>query len=254
MSQAPGTFDDFLSEISASLSGNSGEAALRRINAERVLKLVLDDIVERRHDVQIRVLDDNRIAGDSGADILVQIDSFEIRLEILDAPENNVSMNQQQIERFIGIFKGNPSTDKLIITWTTPGLNSIELSLDDLVNRTDKSDQIKDFIGRTRPLAELLKEILITRIKVWEDLLTVPQEKGKSITDIRKLFAGHFHTCLGDERNRSYKLDERKAAAALLSEKDAAVLFNGVLDQALDGESVDVLAKRLSHLPKRSGK
>ena len=48
--------------------------------------------------------------------------------------------------------------------------------------------------------------------------------------------------------------DERKAAAASLSEKDAVALINGILDRALTGEASDILVKRLSQIPKRGGK
>jgi hypothetical protein len=110
------SFEEFLSEISASLKEGSGEASLRRINTERVLKLVLDDIVEQRHDVQIRVLNDHRISGDIGADILIQIDDYDIRLEILDTSDNNCRLNKEQIIRFRKIFEENTGIDSTY-TW-----------------------------------------------------------------------------------------------------------------------------------------
>lgn len=254
MSTLPASFDDFLSEFSASLRGPSGEASLRRINAERVLKLVLDDIVEQRHDVQIRVLNDSRIAGDSGADILMQIDDYDVRLEILDAQENIITLGQDQLKRFKTIFEENPSTETLVITWTTDVLDSLQLALSEIDQLTNQPAQVQNLIRTTRPLSEVINEILESRIKVWEKILSTPQEHGKSETDIRKLFDGHFHTCLEEERGRSFKLDERKRASALVSEKEAAILLNGVLDQALSGEHTEVLVKRFLQLPRRGGK
>src|SRR5271157_5077653 len=129
MNSKPASFEEFFSEISASLREGSGEASLRRINTERVLKLVLDDIVEQRHDVQIRVLNDHRISGSVGADILMQIDDYDIRLEILDTPDNTCRLTRDQIIRFKEIFEENPSTETLVLTWTTYDLLSIQLSL-----------------------------------------------------------------------------------------------------------------------------
>jgi hypothetical protein len=270
MNSKPASFDDFLSEISASLKEDSGEGSLRRINTERVLKLVLDDIVEQRHDVQIRVLNDHRISGDIGADILMQIDDYDIRLEILDTADDSCRLSKDQMTRFKEIFEENPSTETLILTWTTNDLKSIQLTLslidqmtlgqldsvtlDNIDSVISSNSDVFDFTQKTRSLVEVINEILESRIKVWGKILAVPQEKGRTTTDIRMLFKGHFQTCLEEERSRSFKLEERKAAAVTLSEKEATELLNGILDKALTGEESEIMAKRLSQLPKRGGK
>ena len=270
MNTKPASFDDFLSEISASLTEDSGEASLRRINTERVLKLVLDDIVEQRHDVQIRVLNDHRISGDIGADILMQIDDYDIRLEILDTADDSCRLSKDQVTRFKEIFEENPSTETLVLTWTTNDLKSIQLTLslidqmtldklgpvilDNIDSVIFNNSDLFEFTKKSRPLVEVINEILESRIKIWGKILAVPQEKEGATTDIRKLFEGHFRTCLEEERSRSFKLDERKAAAATLSEKEATDLFNGILDKTLTGEATEIVVKRLSQLPKRGGK
>lgn len=254
MNKKPPSFEEFFSEISASLHEESGEASLRRINTERILKLVLDDIVAQRHDLQIRVLNDRRISGDIGADILMQIDDYDIRVEILDTPDSLMSLYRDQVIRFQSIFEDNPSTEILVITWTTQDLHSIYLTLNQIDQLSTHPDQIISLVQTAKPLASVINEILENRIKVWGKMLTAPQEKGTSVSDIRKLFEDHFRTCLEEERNHSFILDERKKAAVSLSEKDAVMLLMDVLDQALNGEDMEKLAQRLSHVPQRSRK
>ena len=84
MSDIPDSFDNYLAEISKSLTGSSGEETLRRINAERILKIFSEDIVQDYPELHIRFLTDNRIAGQSGADLLMQVDDYEIRWQRSD--------------------------------------------------------------------------------------------------------------------------------------------------------------------------
>jgi hypothetical protein len=254
MKQDQVSFNDFLSELTASLEGSSGEIALRRINSERVIKLVLEEVVRKRHDVQIRIINDSRIAGESGADILLQIDDYDIRLEILDAPENKTTLDIDQLVKFQSIFEDNPSTEILIVTWTTGDLNSIQLNLQDLDSLIRQPHLIPSYVKKVQPLQQIVTHLLESLINVWDKMPISPQEKEKSTTDIKKIFSKYFRICLEEERNRSFKINERKAAAASLIEKDAVNLLNNVLDQALRGDDAEELSVRLFHSPKRSQK
>jgi hypothetical protein len=90
--QTPLSINDFLSELRASLSQADGDAALRRINAERLLQLVADEFIDAFPADRIRVLPDSRLVGESGADILLQIDDYDIRLELFDAEEGKPNL------------------------------------------------------------------------------------------------------------------------------------------------------------------
>lgn len=244
------SIDDFIAELSTSIKSPSGEAVLRRINTERMLKVILEEIVQQNHDLQIRILSDSRIAGESGADILIQIDDYDIRLEIVDTSNDDVSINQDQIQQFENIFEENPSTETLILTWTTARLNSIQLSLEQIQNISSNPDQIHNYLKLMRPLEEIFKEILETHIKVWRKMLTVPVQSVMSTNDIRKLFESHFHECLEIERKRPFKMEERKKAVAGLSDQEVTKLINEILDLALDGVPMGMLYHELIQLPK----
>ena len=254
MSTIPDSFEDFLAEISASLTSNTGEAALRRINTERVLKLVLEDIVQQRHDLQIRVLTDRRIAGQAGADILIQIDDYEIRLNLIDATPDKQLLTSTELEQMRNIFEENPSTEALVITWTIEDLPSIQITLKDLEGLMADPDQIATLIRGAIPLAQVIYRILDSQIKVWETFQLSVKPSDQSTTDIRRLFERHLKKALSLERERSYRNQERKIAAETMPEERETNLINKVLDEAMKGSKSEALSKQLARLSKGGGR
>jgi hypothetical protein len=250
----PDSFDDFLTQISASLKGSSGEAALRRINAERVLRLALDEIVQQRHDLQIRVITDNRISGDAGADILMQVDDYEIRLELMDAPDNVPNLTREQLIAYKKIFEDNPSTEALVITWTLDELLSQKLSLVTIDYLVENSELIKDFIQKAKPLSDIVQDILVSQMRVWEDIPSLGNKDSNLSTDVQKVFEKHLSDEIRDELERSYKTEEKKLAVKSFPEKQEMKTINGALAEALQEEVVDTLATLLVALPRRGVK
>ena len=92
MTESLSSLDGFLTEFKATLSQPSGAAVLRRINAERLLSLIAEEFVASHEAERIRILPDNRVAGPSGSDFLLQIDDYDIRIEFLDAPDGQLSI------------------------------------------------------------------------------------------------------------------------------------------------------------------
>ncbi|MGE5221435.1 MAG: hypothetical protein ACM3PY_03300 [Omnitrophica WOR_2 bacterium] len=254
MSKLPGSLDDFISEISASLEGSSGEVVLRRINTERVLHLALEEIVQQRHDLQIRVLADSRIAGQSGADLLMQIDDYEIRLALIDAPVGNPELIPGQLNGFRGVFEENPSTEVMVLTWTTEDLLSQKLNLEIIEYLIAHPDQIAFFLEKSRPLNDVIADILASHMKVWDFILEPPAGGSFASGDISKLFEDHFKKNLEMERERSFKNIERKAAALRLDEKKEISILNNALEDALQGQLARSLASRLTQFTRRGGK
>jgi len=254
MSSLPGSFDDFLAEISASLSSSSGEAALRRINAERVLRLALEEIVQQRHDLQIRVLADSRIAGQAGADILMQIDDYELRLALLDAPMGNLDLTIEQLEGFRSVFEENPSTEVMVLTWTTEELQSQKLNLQIIEYLKAHPEQLSRYLAKVKPLQDVIREILTDHMKVWDAVIASPTASTLAATDVRTLFERHIKTSIKAARERSYRNVERKMAALRLSEEQEISMLSSVLAEALQGMPSKYLAGRLAQLPKRGGR
>ena len=74
MTDLPGSMSDFLSEFTHSLTQPNGDAVLRRINAERLLRLLADEFVEAHQAARIRILPDNRLVK--------QVPTFSCKLTI----------------------------------------------------------------------------------------------------------------------------------------------------------------------------
>jgi hypothetical protein len=250
MSNTPDSFEDFLAEISTSLTSETGEAALRRINTERLLKLILEDIVKQRHDLQIRILTDSGIAGQAGADILMQIDDYEIRLNLIDATPDKLHLTISDLEQLRSLFEENPSTEALVLTWTIEDLPSVQISLKDLDRLKADPDQIVTLLNGATPLAQVVNRILDSHIKVWETFQASFETTSRSTTDLRKLFEDHFKKVLTQERERSYRNEERKIAAENMPEERETDLITKVLDDALKGSKSETLAKQLARLSK----
>ena len=132
MSKEPLPVDEFLFELKASLSEASGEAILRRINAERLLRILAEEFVETHQAERVRVLPDSRLVGESEADLLLQIDDYDIRLQLLDAPENEPVLSIDQLGEFLDLMENNPSTISLILVWMTDDLLSIPLRVSEI--------------------------------------------------------------------------------------------------------------------------
>ncbi len=254
MSQLPSSLDDFLSEISASLEGSTGEAALRRINSERVLRLALEEIVQQRHDLQIRILADRRIAGQAGADLLMQIDDYEIRLALLDAPSGKPELIPDQLKHFRVIFVENPSTEAVVLTWSTEDLLSQKLNLQIVEYLRAQPGQIAAYLQKARSLPDVIADILASHMRIWDFGLETPAESSLASGDIRKLFEEHFKMILIQEREKSYKTPERKEAALQINEEKELSLLNKALEDALQGQLSSALSNRLTQLARRGGK
>lgn len=250
----PDSFDDFLTEMSASLKSPSGEAALRRINAERVLKLVLDEIVEQRHDLQIRVLSDNRISGEPGADILMQVDDYEIRVELIDAPNLIPNLDVDKLRAYKQIFEENPSTEALIITWTSDDLLSQKLSLMTIDHLIENRELIKGFLQKAKPLSDVVQEILTIQMRVWKDIPSLTKKETNISTDVNSIFAKYFEIEIKAEREHSFINEEKKLAVKQFPEKQEMKVVNNVLQDALKEYSTEDLASNLAQLPRRGAK
>ncbi len=250
----PDSFDDFLAQVSASLTSSSGEAALRLINAQRNLRLVLDEIVQQRHDLQIRVISDNRISGDAGADVLMQIDDYEIRLELIDTPNLLPNLTKVKLKKYRQIFEDNPSTETLVITWTSDELLSQRLSLVTVDYLIENDNQIEDFVHNAKPLSDVVQEILVSQMRVWDDIPSLTPKDGSISSDVSEIFVNHFADELKSERERPFKIEEKKLAIRQFPEKRETDILKNVLQEALNEASTDELAARLAQLPRRGSK
>lgn len=239
MSQPHDSIDNLYSDISASM---------------RALRVALKEIVEQHHDQHIRLLMDSRIAGQEGADLFMQIDDYEICLALLKAPSGKPELNSDQLERLRLVFQKNPSTEAMVLTWSTDELLSQMLNLQIVEYLRAQPEKLPAYLQKARPLPVVMAEILAGHTKIWEFNPEAPAGSGPVSGDIRKLFEEHFKLSLIQERERSYKNPERKEAALRIDEWKELALLKETLEGILQGQISKTLADRLAQLPRRGGK
>ncbi|MBC8446636.1 MAG: hypothetical protein H8D78_02705 [Chloroflexi bacterium] len=243
--------DSLLAELKASLSQAGGEAALRRINAERLLRLLADEFVESRQAERIRILPDHRLAGEPGADFLLQIDDYDIRLLFLDAPGGEPILDAEQLPEFLSLLEDNPSTVALVLVWTTDDLQAVSLSVLRIRYLSQNPDRLNALLAEASPLPETLRTLVERQTKLWEAGLDKAPHTAAKATDMRRLFEEAIGDAIETERGRSYRYAERKLAARQFPVEEEKHLIFSVLGEALAGASAMELVPRLTRLSQR---
>lgn len=254
MTELDPSVDSFLTELKASLSQPDGEAMLRRINAERLLRLLADEFIEAHQAERIRILPDSRLVGEPGADFLLQIDDYDIRMLFLDAPDAAPALDASQLPDFLRLLEDNPSTVALVLVWTTDDLRSVPLSVRRTRFLTQNPDRLPSLLAATKPLPETLRALVARQTKLWEaGLDQTPRTTAKS-ADMRRLFEEAIGAAIEAERQRSYRYTERKLAARRFPVEEEKRLIFAVLGEALNGALAQELVLRLTRLPQRGGR
>ena len=243
--------DSFLAELKASLSQGDGQAVLRRINAERLLRLLADEFIETHQAERIRILPDNRLAGQAGADFLLQIDDYDIRLLFLDAPDGTPALDAGQLPGFLKLLEDNPNTVALILVWTTDDLLAVSLSMLRTRFLVQNPGRLPAVLEKAKPLPETLRAVVDSQTKLWEvGLEQVPRTTAGS-TDMRRLFEEAIGAAIDAERQRSYRHTERKLAARRFPVDEEKQLIFEVLGKALSGTSARELVPQLTRTSQR---
>ncbi|HBY94183.1 MAG: hypothetical protein M5U01_09215 [Ardenticatenaceae bacterium] len=249
MDESPISIDKLISEISASLTYSSGEAAVRRINAERLLHLVLEELVETQVTEGIRVLADKTLAGDAAADILLQIDEYDLRLELLDTPDGNPSLDIQQLSKFRKTLQTNPNTVALILVWTSDDLDAVALTIARIQYLLQNPHRLADLLAQAKPLVQVLQDILERQVKIWDARLD-PGARGASAQtrDLRRQFTQALEQAIELEIGRTYRSKERmQAAQRFRAEEETRVILNA-LETVMIGTPIEKVVSQLTRL------
>lgn len=251
MTEACPPFDTFLDELKASLSQPSGKAVLRRINAERLLSLVANELIAGQEGARVRILPDSRLVGEAGADFLLQIDDYDIRLELLDAPQDELALDATALPSILDLLQDNPSTVAVVLAWTTDELLAVPLSAVRVRYLMLRPDRLPDLAAMAKPLLDVLRNLVSQQTKAWHIGLTgAPQVRAKR-ADTRGLFEQSITAAIEAERRRSYRHIERKLAARQFPVNDEIRAILAVLGQALEGATANELVPSLTHIARR---
>lgn len=251
MTEPDSSVNSLLVELKASLAQPSGEAVLRRINAERLLSLLADEFIEAHQAERIRILPDSRLAGEAGADFLFQIDDYDIRLLFLDAPEGVPALDAGQLPDLLKLLKDNPSTVALVLVWTTDELLAAPLSMMRIRFLYQNPDRMPELLAGAKPLPETLRAVVDRQTRLWKEGLDNAPHTAAKATDMRRLFEEAIGDAIDTERQRSYRYTERKLAAVRFPVEEEKRLIFAVLGEALGGASAQELVPRLMRLSQR---
>lgn len=246
--------NNLISETSASLSQPGSAASLPRMNAERLLRLSVDQIIEQHRDSNIRILPDRRLTGKSGADFLLQVDDYDLRLVLLDAPEGRPALDLSLLNDCMALLEHNPGTVALILIWTTNDLLSIPVSIARLRYLLQAPQKVNDLLKRAKPFIEIVSELIHKQTKLWEvGLEQIPHSTAQSV-DLYRLFSEEIGKAIDVETRRSYRNNERLRAARNFPYEHEKKLILALLQEALQGASAKDLEARLLRVSRRAVK
>ena len=244
--------DSFLSELKASLANAGHEAILRRINTERLIGLLADEFVETHQAERVRILPDNRLAGESGADFLLQIDDYDVRLELVDTPEGKPVLDNEQLPRLLALLEANPSTMAVILVWTTDDLLAVPLTTSRIRRLLEHPLELNLLVNESEPLPTILRTLVTNQVRDWDVSIDKSSAPAPQPGGVRGLFEKALDEAIDRECGRSYKFTERRQAAKQYRLSVERRLVLQVLEDALSGAEPTDLVARLAH-PIRRG-
>ena len=248
------TLDGFTSEFMASLSQDSQDSMMRRINTERLIRLFAEQIIEDHQAERIRILPDRRLTGEAVTDFLVQVDDYDFRLVLLDTPDGKPILDEQQLSAWVDLLEDNPSTAIIIAVWTTDELLALPFTMVRLQALLKFPDKIESLLRQTSPLNQVITEMIQHQVKVWQiaDILSSSSDtKGR---DTYKIFSEKIGQAIDKEANRRYRSEERLKAAQEYPYQQEKKEILSILQDALEGKTETELQQQLTSLPRRGNR
>jgi hypothetical protein len=246
--------EKIINELSASLSEDSREAMMRRINTERLIKLVLEDLVEKHKAESIRIIPDNRLTIQEAADYLVQVDDYDLRLILMDTVDGKVKLTAKLLQEWVTLLEANASTAILIVVGISDDLSSIPFTMKRLKSIVNSEEQITKIAQIAKPFEDVIADVIHHQTKGWKIPKLDPNQPSTSQRDLYAIFSEKIIRAIDDEANRRYRTEERlKAAKNFPAEQEKRAILR-ILREALDGAASKELEKRLTSLPRRGEK
>jgi len=243
--------NDFLSEFNASLSQETQEAFLRRITAENAIKLIFEELIQQHEATNIRILADRQLTSKTSADYLVQVDDYDLRLILLDAPDGKPMLTEKLLLEWNALLEANSSTTAVIIVWTNDDLLSIPLTLRRIRSLIEAPDRTSKLAKNVEPFVKVIPDVIHRQTKGWKIPDIKESETSAANRDLYSIFSEKIIQAIDSEANRRYRTDERVRAAQKFPYEQEKRTLLSILRVALDGVSAEDLKKRIITLPRR---
>jgi len=248
------SLDGFVNEMMASMSQDNRDAMMRRINAERLIKLVAEKLVELHEAESIRVIADNRLIMQNAADYLVQVDEYDLRLVLLDTMGKKPILAIDLLQEWVSLLQANPSTTALIAVWANDELSSIALSMRRLQYLIEQPSELGKLPQNLDTFENVISTVIRKQTKSWKIPKIEANKPSSGKRDLFSVFSEKIISAIDAEANRRYRTEERlKAAQKFPAEQEKQAILK-ILQEALDGKPAKELEKRLVSLPHRGEK
>jgi len=245
--------DKMMKEMMASLSTDSREAMMRRINSERLIRLAAENLVEKHEAESIRVIPDNRLTEQNAADYLFQVDDYDLRLVLLDSPDGKVKVTEKLLQEWLALLEANPSTTVIIAVWTNDELSSIPFTTRRIKTVIETENKIEKVAEIAEPFEQIISDVIRRQTKGWKIPTIEKNQPSTGKRDLYSIFSQKIVNAIDDEANRPYRSEERvNAAKNYPAEKEKRILLE-ILRDALDGIPGKELENRLTKLPRKGG-
>lgn len=241
-----------MNEMMASLSTDSREAMMRRINSERLIKLAAENLVEKHEAERIRIIPDNRLTDQDAADYLVQVDDYDLRLILLDTSDGKVKVTKEMLQSWSNLLESNPNTTVLVAVWTNDELSSIPFTTRRIKSVVD-DEKIAKVAEIAQPFEHTISDVIHRQTKSWKIPKMEQNKPSGGKRDLYGVFSEKIISAIDNEAGRRYRTEQRvKAAKTYPAEQEKRVLLE-VLRDALNGVSNKELEKQMVKLPRRGG-
>jgi len=210
-----------------------------------LLQQTLQELMDSQEGTQIRLLTNQGLGSSLDAEVVIQIDEYDLRVQLLQASELEPRLTLEQLTDFQQILEANPSTVALLLTWTTDDLLTIPLTIARIRFVQQRPRVLPRLLQRARPLLAVLQNLMTRQIRQWERGLDLSQRASDEPIDIRQVFAVSLEEAFKKERKRPYRQPARKQAAHRFPVESEKAVMLAILDAALKGEAANQLIKRL---------
>jgi hypothetical protein len=244
----------FLNEFKASLTETGSDAILRRIDAERMIKLIADELVESRKAERIRILADSRLSGQRGSDFLLQVDDYDLRLELLDAPDERPTLDMDRLPILRKLLEDNPSTVALVLTWMTDELLSLPLSLTRIAHLQKYPAELAGLLNRARPLDEVLQHLIERHERIWSVEIETGKETEQGIGHYPEQFEASYLQAVAAECARAYRARARREAAESFPLESEKQRMMSAFEDAMRGAEAQALKQMILSVSRRGAR
>lgn len=219
----------------------------RRVEVARRLRLVLEDLARRYPTHRVRSIASSR-SGDGGPETLLQVDDFELRLDLLDAADGLPRLERSDLARLRQVLIDSPGTLCLILFWPTDDLLAVPLSVKRLLFLLANPDRLAHLLASAQPLDRVLDAVLKGQLRAWDADLDLAWRGQSQPSDARRKFAEALAAAIEAERRRAYRTAERREAGDRFPVQSETQTILEALDATWRGARLDEVVARLTRL------